>query len=391
MSGARLDIALLVLSAGLLGAVAWGLSRPVPSLDGIEEQVAAGDLKGAEFRARSVLRHRPGETTARLWLADLAVERAEAPDPQEALRLVAETHPTTPRQAAFARLIEGKARFRLKQLDAAETAWRDAIRLDPSRAPAAWALLHLYALQGRPDDARKLVLGVVGGIRDRRETARLLLHLLRPDAHPVSPQLVESELAPCLRQAPDDVETLRAVARARIDLQRADEGLALLRDAVQRQPNHVSVWAAYLECLDAAGDPAALVEAWEQVPPGLQDAPEMREARARVALLQGDRAAALRDYETLLERHPDRVPLAYRLSRILVAEGRTEEGARLQGQVRTQREAQQSIRPLYDQAFENPSFPTRPLVRGLAELLDALRRFDEAAAWRRLIGEAAPP
>lgn len=385
MSGARQDVLLGLGLAAMLSLAAWFLMRPTPTLRGVEALVQARELDAAERKVRAVLDNHPDDPDARLWLADILLERSVDSSADESLRLIREAHPTTDRQRTRALMIEGKARFRRHELRAAERAWLESLQIDPDQPPAAWALLHIYALQDRRDDARALLLGILDRVRDRREAARLLLHLLRPDAHPVDPKLAEAQLGPALAVDPDDLATVRRVALALVELHRPEEARELAENALKKSPANPEAWRLRLEVLDQAGLRKELIAAWEEVPSPIADDARLAAVRGRAAQLRGDMAEAARSYERAWTEHPDRSDLAYRYSRALMPGGPSPRLDEVHRILQAERDAQGRALSVYETALRDPAFPSARHTRELVRLLTDLQRPAEAAAWQRLV------
>jgi hypothetical protein len=94
----------------LLGGLSWWFLWPRPTLDEVPRQIATGQYRAAERKLREYLKTNPRDEQAPLLLARVLVERAE-PNPDQALRLIADIRPADPHQAAPLKAIEGDAHF----------------------------------------------------------------------------------------------------------------------------------------------------------------------------------------------------------------------------------------------------------------------------------------
>ena len=111
---------------------------------------------------------------------------------------------------------------------------------------AAWALLDLYYLEGRGDDARRVALRQYEVEPDRRDRARLLLELVRQDAEPTAPASVVSRFAPAVNRDPHAFRAAIALGLALVHSGRADEGIATLREVLGRRTDDPDAWDAML-------------------------------------------------------------------------------------------------------------------------------------------------
>ena len=114
---------------------------------------------------------------------------------------------------AVVRVIEGKARSALGQYPQAEKLWLEALRIDQQVPEAGWALLGLYYIQGRREEAHDLALKLRDSEPDPRDRAQLLLELLRQDAKSLVIETLVPVLTPVVRDHPDDVHSAVALAQ----------------------------------------------------------------------------------------------------------------------------------------------------------------------------------
>ena len=94
-------------------------------------------------------------------------------------------------------------------------------------------MLGLYYVQGRREEAHRLGLSLRSIEPDPRDRAQLLLELIRQDAQPIGPDSLIATLEPLVRANPEDHQTAITLGLALVRNSRFDEGLSILRDAVE--------------------------------------------------------------------------------------------------------------------------------------------------------------
>ena len=348
---------------------------------------AAGRFEEALQCVEPAVAADPDNGVLRVMAAQLALDRPDA-QPQRArghLDRLRSADPVVAARAAFAR---GRAVYALSRLAEAEGCWLEALKLDPQVPEATWALLDLYYLEGRPDDARRLALRQHEIEPDPHDRVQLLLELVRQDAEPPEPGTLAARFAPVVRAHPDDLHAVLTLGRALARNSQADEGLAILDGATRRWPDSREAWDALLTALEAAGRLERLAEAWGRVASRWRgdDAPARHEGGA--AMARGDRAVAARVYRRAWDARPDDVTSAYRLARLLHALGRDEQAAECDHFVRVPRPPGPSCpnstsRPMPSRTWA--SGRTAKFYRRLADNRERLGLRDEARAWHRLV------
>jgi tetratricopeptide (TPR) repeat protein len=354
--------------------------------------VAAGQFEQALQRVESAAAADPDNGVLRVMAAQLALDRPDA-QPQRALEHLDRFRSADPVLAARAAFARGRAVYALYRFVEAEGCWLEALKLDPQIPEAAWALLDLYYLEGRPDDARRLALRQHDIEPDPHDRVHLLLELVRQDAEPPEPGTLAARFAPVVRAHPDDLHAVLTLGRALARNSQADEGLALLDDATRRWPDSREAWDALLTSLDAVGRPERLAEAWGRVAPRWRDDDALARHEGEAAMARGDRAIAARAYRRAWDARPDDVTSAYRLARLLHALGRHDQAADCDRFVRGAQAARAELPDLYKQADAARDLGLRPhgaLYRRLADNRERLGLRDEARAWHRLVLRERP-
>src|SRR4029077_3656195 len=127
---------------------------------------------------------------------------------------------------------------------AAESACLDALRLNSTIGEAGWALLDIYYLQRRSDDARALALQLHKVETGPRDRVQLLLELVRQDAQTTDPSSIVQRFEPVVAQDPTDLHSTLALGLALVREHRADQGLSVLRKAVEAFGSGPAAWGA---------------------------------------------------------------------------------------------------------------------------------------------------
>jgi Flp pilus assembly protein TadD len=390
----------LAVSLGIagLGWGAWEVSRERPTLDGVIDLAEAGRFEEAEARVRAYLAARPDDGAARLLLAQILLKRPERPPTQgeqrasgsadEALDHLRRVRPRNPRMAATLYLCRGMALDRLLRFDEAEAAWLDALKVDLSAPEVGWNLLHLYYLQEREEEARRLVMRLYRAEPDPHDRVLLLLELLRPDARPPAPASIVKQFTRVVQRDPNQFHSALALGLAQIRAGKVDEGVDQLRRVVRALPDRVEAWDCLLTGLDESGQLDVLEDELGHLPAALSESPRLFKHRARVAQSGGRWKDAVDHYRRARAAEPYNRVVEYRLSRALRHTGETAEADRIEERVRRRDIAIQELRPLYDQATETPALGVHPrpqLYQRIADVRERMQLPDEARAWHRLV------
>jgi Flp pilus assembly protein TadD len=273
------------------------------------------------------------------------------------------------------------------RLDEAEAAWLEALKIDPTAPEAGWNLLNLYYLQGREDEARRLVPRLYRVEPDPHDRVLLLLELLRYDARPPAPGSLVKWFEPVVRQNPGDLYSAMALGLALVRSSQIDEGIEQLRRVIQTHPDRIEPWDCLLTGLDETGQVDVMQEELERLPAGLLESPRLTKHRARLA--HGSRwKEAVELYRQAQAAEPYNRVVEYRLSRALRHVGETAEAEQIEQRVRLRDVAIQELRPLYDQATETPSLGYRPhpeLYQRIADVRERMQLPEEARTWQRLV------
>jgi tetratricopeptide (TPR) repeat protein len=375
-----------------LGALVWWIIRPRASIDRVDRLLAAGRFDEAEGRLLDYLRANPDDQNARLILARASVERPD-PKPDLALEQLRRLRPANPQSAAALKSVEGDAQYLGRRYDAAEASWLEALRLDPKVPEVGFRLLNIYAIQGRDDDSRRLALRLFVVEPDPHDRVQLLLQSIRHDAHAIEVGSIIHELGPVVDENPGDVRSALALGHALVRIGRQDEGLEMLREAVESHRDMVEAWDAYLWGLREVGRIDELARALADLPPAMAADPRADASRGAIAAHRLDWEAATRAYRRAWEARPSDTALAYRLGLALRNAKNDAETQSLTARLNEVAAAFEKLRDLYDRLNALPDVEAtsnRGLFAEVAAALEPLGRVDEAWAWTQL-SKGVPP
>jgi tetratricopeptide (TPR) repeat protein len=387
-----------------LGWGAWESLWAHPSLDRAIRLADEGKLDDAAAAVRAYLAADPAAPAAHLLLAQIILKNSdpssstqarskESESAQLALDHLRKIHPTNARMAVTLQLCRGNALNRLLRFDEAEAAWLEALNLDLTAPEAGWHLLHLYYLQGREEEARRLALRLFAAEPDPHDRVLLLLELVKTDARPPAPGSLVKLFEPVVRQHPGEYHSALALGLALTRASQVDEGIDQLRRVVQADPGRDEAWDYLLTALDESGQVDLLEEELERAPAALTEAPRLLKHKARIAQGRGRWKEAVDLYRRAQAAEPYNRVVEYRLSRALRHVGQTAEADRIEQRLRSRDIAIQEIRPLYDQATEIPGLGIRPqpqLYQRIAEARERMQLPDEARAWHQLVLRSDP-
>jgi tetratricopeptide (TPR) repeat protein len=371
-------------------AACWLLvagARPfAPPLEKVQALVTAGRVEEARAAIEGYLRKVPRDPKALVVAAELALHDPE-PDPRRALAFLEKVDSADRKLAARVRLDQGRAWEGLGSMAEAESAWREALTLDPQIPEAGWSLLGLYYLQGREDEARRTALTLHRSEPDPHDRVQLLLELVRQDARPPDPGSIVEIFTPIVAAHPGDRRSAVALGLGLIRASRIEQGVELLRRTVQTQPDDLRCVRALLLGLEMAGQDGEVAQVLEGLTESQVSGPGFDRFKGRAAEARGDWAAAAESYLRACAHEPTDNSLAYRAGRVLKLAGRAEEAGRWATRARTGGEDSERIRELFDRADEQMQrFQSMApdLMLELADLRDRTKRPEEASAWRRL-------
>ncbi len=395
-SRSRAPIAILLAALALLlgaGALVAGRAfQAPPDLAVICALARQGRFDRAQQLLARYLRAVPGDNRAHLLMAQFAMDRPDA-QPQLALDHLGRMRTRTPREAAVVRFSMGKAHYQQKRYDLAETYWKEALELDPTVPEAGWALVDLLDLEGRTQEAHRLGMRLFKVEPDPRDRVRLLLEMSRLDIERVAPGSVVQVFEPVWRQHPAYLPLALAVGYALVRNSQPAEGIAVLRDAVQRHPDSAEAWDGWLTGLDRGLRPDLLRREFARLPQSLAADPRFAKHEGSVAQAAQDWPRAVQAYRRAYAFEPFNGVVLYRLRMALRAAGETAELHRAEELLTAYQDAFKQLGPVYLEAAAIKTLGLEPrpeLYHRLAALREQMGRFDEARAWHRLVLRDAP-
>jgi tetratricopeptide (TPR) repeat protein len=376
---------LIPLAAGVI-LIVIGPVRPPMDLEEITELARAGRFDEARSRGEAYLRSAPDDARALLVLAEVALSRPAA-DPRGALEYLDRIRPDAPAIAAWVLIDRGNAQMALGRFDRAESCWNEALAVAPSVPEAGRRLLDLLGLQGRLAEARTLALRLLEREPVAAERTKLMLRLARLDVDPPEPWTIVNRFEPAVRARTADLPSTIACGLALAGASRFDDGLAMLRQASEQNPDSPQAWDALLSGLEIASRREEMAEAFARLPGPLASDARFARHRGWLALEAGRWREAADSYRLAWEYQPDNA-VGYRLRRALALLGATEEARRYDRAVLEYRDAFKRVRILIDEAdaVMKEGKPLHPdLFPAMAELRRRMGRIEEATAWRRMM------
>ncbi len=375
-----------LLSAGSLWILQARTGRP-QGMQGLDRLLAEQRYEEVEERLRAVLGDRPDDPQANMLMAQVALARNDQ-KPEFALRHLDKIKPRNRAIQAIVQLNRGKAYSALGRYPDAEQSWLEALRLDPLVPEAGWALLGLYYVQGRRDDAHRLAMKLHESEPDPHDRAQLLLELLRQDAKSLVLETLIPILRPVVQNHPEDKHSAIALARALIASSQPEEGLLTLHTVLERYPDDPLCWEALLSGLDESFRYDELEQALVKTPAQLTADSRFAKYRGALAQSKSHWDEAIRAYRQALDAEPYDKRVLYRLCQSLRAGGQPVEADRMEPRRRWIDSAHETALKLYEEANTASTLGTAPhpdLYHRLADLRERMGRPDEAAAWHRLV------
>src|SRR5262249_31260265 len=130
---------------------------------------------------------------------------------------------------------------------------------------------------------------------------------------------------PLVKQDPENLPLAVTVGLALIRVNRSDEGIGVLREALSRHPSSPTAWDAWLTGLYQASEADKLVREFALLPTGLAADPRFAKHEGMIAQLAQDWLAAAKAYGRAFAFEPYNWGVCYRLRFTLRQAGDTAE------------------------------------------------------------------
>ena len=181
-------------------------------------------------------------------MAEITTEATNS-HPEVALLHLRAIRPDSPNRPRWFGLLEGKAYHHLGRYDQAEMSWKESIQLDPMVPEAGWALVDLLDKEGRVEEAHRLGMRLYEIETDPRDRVRILLEMSRLDIETPDPLSQVELFEPLVKQHPEHLPLNLMLGQALIRVNRSEEGLRFLEDALRHHPGSPETWDAWLNGL----------------------------------------------------------------------------------------------------------------------------------------------
>jgi len=250
----------------------------------------------------------------------------------------------------------------------------------PDGFEAFETLVHLFKIEGRYREARRLVRDGWQHDRDRIGILKEMAQLEWPNPYPLD--RARGALTRAAQAAPDDDRVCLGLANLAIRSNDFGEAERRLRQCEERRPGDPAVARARLTLAVARSSPEAARPALGRLSPDDLDPDEVLWLRAWLAGRSGDRSAEQSALSDLLAIQPNDARAMERLAELAFQAGDTEGGNRR----RTRKADFDRARAEYEELLLVPYVP-RPSPR-LAQLAETLQRPLEARIiWTLVLAE----
>ncbi len=381
---------------GLVGLNAWWFwceVRPVLGLDTISKWINEHRDDDAERALRQRLARSPHDGEARIMLAKLLGQRGAMLTSARELHQVPFWWPDKGKWL----LMEGAAFKESNRMSDAEAAWKAVVGDDPLHpveprlvTAATRDLLELYAVEGRWEDAVKLIWKSYDRTNDDDERQTLLNMRIRTELDRLLPAVATAKIEKYLAADPTDWEARRGLARAHMALNHPEEAKRHLATCIEERPEDPHGWADYLDLLHDTGDLDGLRQAVARLPDPVADHPGVLKHRA--LLLERDRqwAQAAELYHRILRVRPFERETYYRLALVKDRLGQHEPAQTHRQRSQAMRAARSELNEAYQKVLDlhqsnrnSPQYHTA--IRRLAQLCETLGWNRDAEGWARLV------
>lgn len=318
--------------------------------------------------------------------------------------------------AAEAYLIAGEAALRLGDIDAALTYYRGVPRTSPEQyLISLWSIGNVLLHQGDLRQAERLFrevleqdpshrianerLAFILGVDGRRwESVPHLFEPIRQGFIAIEPLLLlgtvdsrnaehQEIIAQSRKVNPNDWIPLIGTARIMASERNLDGAETLLHDILEHEPDQIEAHALMGRIIVERGDGERFARWLEQLPPAADNHPGIWYVRGTWAQQLGELEGAARCYWESARLNPNHQHANYRLGRLLMSLGRSDEAQPFLERAKLLENYLQVAVPLYERREYEPEVGQ---MMKAAEVCEALGRVWEAWAWYHLILEVDP-
>ncbi len=278
-------------------------------------------------------------------------------------------------------------------------------------------LVDLLDTEGRTEEAHRLGMRLHEVEPDPRDRVKILLEMCRLDIERPDPLSQVIMFEPLVRAHPENLPLNLTLGLALIRVNRSEEGLEVLKGALERHPGSPEAWDAWLNGLYHASEADKLEQEYCRLPRELAVDPRFAKHEGMIAQIAKDWPRAVAAYGRAFAFEPFNWGVCNQLLFVLRVAGETAEFERIHRIYEAYKVAYKEMRGSYYERFkpdETSSFPAEDfnqqrgayyetlsiktlgvtphteLYQHLADLREKMGRFDEACAWHRQVLRHSP-
>jgi len=190
-------------------------------------------------------------------------------------------------------------------------------------------------------------------------------------------------LEPVLALEPNYYHAKRMLGYCYVQVGRVNEGLKLLYEAVQQEPDKLEGWDNLCWSLTQLGRWDELDRVWQRIPESLRQQPELLRYRGQWAEATGDIKRAAEIYRQALEINPYDRKLHYRLARVLHRLGDKQAADEHEQRAKELDRLREELGSKYQAAISHPGKLTPAECQEIAQLCRALGLERQCQYWER--------
>ena len=358
---------LSVLALGGLVAFAWSFPSPEKVWDRASRRSKPATSRGPRPRWPGSERLREPTALDRMLRAQLSMARGQTDEAIADLDRVPDDH----KMGAQARLQTGQLELRRNRYQAAESAFRKALVIDPRMVPARRELVFIYGMQLRRPELNA-TFRALSELSPLTYPEVFLWCLSRGVSW--EPEEIAETLAKCIEADPNDRWARLGRADALRELSRFDEAESVLAPLPGSDPD---ARAARVRIALDRGDPSAAEALLESGP---SDHLGLALLRGRLALVHNDGKEAVRQFQAAYHQSPNLREAILGLGQAYQMVGDTAAATPLLEEARKH----ERLGTLVQRAAVEANRSDPALIRDLGDACAAVGRIPEARAWYNL-------